>query len=168
MHSRSLLFPCALALALAACQQGAVPAPTTLQLSPSAARATPGEQVRFSVASPPDVTASDVTWSVDPAGCGAVDAGGLFTAGGAPAGGPAMCTVVATLRADPSRVGLAVVMVDVQPPVNGVAASGQRQSADGVEVESVIQEPMSSVTSRDASGAIESRSGFYPASNPSP
>lgn len=168
MYPRFLVSACACALALSACQQGTPPAPTTLHLSPSAARAAPGEQVRFTVASPPGVTSSDVAWSVDPAGCGSVDAAGLFTASLSYAEGSGMCTVVATLRSDPSRVGLAVVMVDVAPPVNGVAASGQRQSADGVEVESVVEEPLSSVTSADASGSVESRSGLYPSGNVSP
>ena len=168
MHTRILPFLGAAALALAACQQGAPPAPTTLHLSPSAARAAPGEQVRFAVASPPGITASDVAWSVDPAGCGTVDASGLFTASSSSTTGPGMCTVVATLRADPARVGLAVVMVEVSPPVDRVAASGQVQAAGGLVVESVVQEPISTVTSRDASGSVESRGGFYPSGNVSP
>ena len=168
MHSRFVPLACACALALSACQQGAVPSPSALHLSPPATRAAPGEQVRFTVASPPGVTASDVAWSVDPAGCGSVDAGGLYTAPVSIAAGTGMCTVVATLRSDPSRVGLGVVMVEVTPPVDRVVASGQVQAADGVVVESVAQEPISTVTSRDASGSVESRGGFYPSGNVSP
>ncbi len=168
MHSRFLPLACTCALALSACQQGAVPTPSALHLSPPAARAAPGEQVRFTVTHPPGITASDASWSVDPAGCGIVDASGLFTAASSLTAGTGMCTVVATLRADPSRVGLAVVMVEVSPPVDRVAASGQVQAAGGLVVESVVQEPISTVTSRDASGSVESRGGFYPSGNVSP
>ncbi len=79
-----------------------------------------------------------------------------------------MATVVATLVADAGRMGLAIVTFPVETPVNSVAASGRTQSADGVEVESVLQEPVTSITAQDASGTTESRSGFYPSGSTSP
>jgi len=153
------------AVVLGACQPSA-PAPEgAVQVSPAAVGVAPGGQVQFSVRSP---WGSDVTWSVGPPSCGAITQSGLFTASLNPSEISSICTVVATLRSDPLKVGLAVVIVDVAPPTNSVAASGQRQTADGVQVESVVLEPVSTVTSRDSSGEIESRSGFYPSGNVSP
>jgi hypothetical protein len=166
--SRSSLrvFALLLPLALAACQQQAAPAPEgALILSPAAVAVTPGQQVRFRVTNPPGAA---VTWAVQPASMGSIDSNGLFTASLRPTEPGAMATVVATLFSDPARMGLAIVTFPFETPVSMVAASGGVQTVDGVEVESVVQEPVSSVTASDASGATESRSGFYPSGSTSP
>lgn len=156
----------AVALSLTACQQQATPAPDgALILSPAAVAVTPGQQVQFRVTNP---LGAAVTWSVQPASMGSIDANGLFTASLRPTEPGAMATVVATLVSDTTRVGLAIVTFPFDVPVNSVAASGRTQSADGVEVESVVQEPVTSVTARSTDGATESRSGFYPSGSTSP
>ena len=99
---------------------------------------------------------------MSPSTCGTVTAEGLFTASLTPTESSGICTVVATLESDTSKVGLAVVIVQIEPPVIAVLASGRQQSADGVSVESVVSEPVSAVVAADASGTIENRSGFYP------
>lgn len=150
-------------LALSACQQGAPDPAGAIHVSPAASRVAPGGQVQFTATSP---WGGDVAWSVSPADAGSIDASGLFTASRNPSDPSGICTVVATLRSDPSRVGMAVVMVELPPPVDMVAASGGRQSAGDVSNETVVQEPFSSTTSRDATGTVESRSGFYPGGTP--
>ena len=163
-HALASLVVAAL-LALAGCQQQA-PAPEgAVQVYPAAVRVAPGEQVQFTVQSP---WGTDVTWSVSPPAEGTITQGGLFTASLNPGQTAGTCTVVATLKSDTTRVGLAVVVVQVDPPVNAVVAGGQQQSADGLQVESVVAEPVSSVVSHDASGTVENRSGFYPSGNVSP
>ena len=151
-------------LAFAGCQQPAATPEGNLTVSPGAAIVAPGQRLQFTATSP---WGSDVTWSVQPATEGTIDANGFFTASARPVEGSATCTVVATLRSDPTRVGLALVTIHLPTPVNMVAASGRVQTADGVEVESVLLEPVSSTTSRDATGETESRSGFYPSASSS-
>lgn len=152
-------------LALAGCQPSA-PAPEgQVKVFPAVAQVDPGGQVQFTVTSP---WGTDVTWSVNPPVAGTITPGGLFTASTNAGQGSGICTVSATLRSDPSKVGLSVVMVQVEPPVNAVVAAGRQQSAEGLQVESVALEPITSVTSKDAAGTVENRSGFYPSGNVSP
>jgi hypothetical protein len=156
----------AAALALAGCQpQGPQPTEGAMHVSPAAVTVSPGQQVQFTVRSP---WGTDVTWSVQPSTDGTIDRNGLFTATTRQLQSPTVCTVVATLRSDPTKVGLAVVSFSVEPPVDMVAASGGRQVAEGIEVESVVLEPVRAVTSTDSTGTTESRSGFYPSGNTSP
>ena len=150
-------------LALAGCQSSSAPE-GVVHVSPAAVGVAPGGQVQFSVRSP---WGTDATWSLSPPSCGTISPSALFTASMNPSEASGICTVVATLRSDPTKIGLAVVTVEIAPQVNMVAASGQRQSADGVEVESVVLEPVTSVTSVDSTGTVESRSGFYPSGSTS-
>ena len=148
------------AIALSGCQQQATPTfEGALQVAPAAATVAPGSQQQFTAQSP---WGSDVTWAVSLPTCGTITASGLFTASLTPTEPSGICTVVATLKSDPSKVGLAVVIVQIEPPVTAVSASGQQQAADGLSVESVVAEPVSAVTAVDASGTVENRSGFYP------
>jgi hypothetical protein len=155
-------------LVLAAACQNSAPAPDgAIQISPPAVHASPGQQVQFSVTSPPGLTAADFVWSLDPATEGTIDANGLFTASAHARPTAGTCTVIATLRSDPSRVGMAVVMIDQPPPpaslpTTMVAASGGQQSAGAVQLESIALEPVSATTSTNAAGTIEVRSGFFP------
>ncbi len=159
------LAPLLLPLALAACQQQAAPPLEGLVVTPAAVMVVPGQQVQFTLASP---AGAEVTWSVQPATEGTITQSGLFTAAARPVEVAEMCTVMATLKSDPTKIGLAVVTFQILPPVNMVAASGRRQSADGIEVESVVQEPVTSVTAISADGTTEVRSGFYPSGSTSP
>jgi len=159
------LLPLLVPLALAACQQQATPTLDGLVITPAVVMVVPGQQVQVTLTSP---AGADVTWSVQPATEGTITQAGLFTAALRPVEVAQMCTVMATLKSDPTKIGLSVVTFQVLPPVNMVAASGGRQSADGVEVESVVLEPVRSVTATSADGTTESRSGFYPSGNTSP
>ncbi len=150
-------------LVLSGCPANA-PVDGVVQVLPAAVTVSPGEQVRFSVTSP---WGSDVVWTIQPVTAGTIDQAGLFTASPRVLDQSETCTVVAALRSDPTRIGLAVVLIRIDP-ADKVSASGGKQVADGVEVESIVLEPFNTVTSSDAAGTVQSRSGFYPSGNTSP
>jgi hypothetical protein len=116
----SLLIALTLLAALAAC--GAEPATHKPEAPPA------GQTVDVQVA-PPSATVgatgtvafaatvtgtqnTNVTWSLQPAGCGSLTGTGVFTAPGA----AATCTVRATSDSDPTRSAAAVVTVTAPPP----------------------------------------------------
>lgn len=126
-----------------------------------------GQQFEFSATSP---WGNDVTWSVDPPSSGTIDDAGHFTAAQVvPSSG--VCTVIATLRSDPSRVGLAVVTIIARPPSGAatpdiVSATGGFQTGGGMQVQSIVQESFSATNSNNGTGTIEVRSGFFPSGSP--
>lgn len=159
------------ALALTSCEKASSPSapvgPVALQLTPTSATVQVGRTQQFSVTG---FAVSDVTWSVDPATAGTIDASGRFTATAVPTSGT--CAVVATLKSDPTRVGLATVIVTPAPVTNGyptdvVTANGGLQTTGSVEVQSVVQENVAPMTATTQSGSMTVRYGFYPSSDTS-
>jgi Bacterial Ig-like domain (group 2) len=167
-HPRRRAVLLATLLLAVACEGGAPPPDQAIEVSPAASRVAPGEQLQFSVTRPAGAIAADFTWTVDPPGAGVIDANGLFTASSRTITSAITCTIVATRKSDPTRVGMAVVVIDPLPlpptlPTSMVSAAGGQQVGPGVVLESIALEPVVATDSRNSAGTVEVRSGFYPA-----
>ncbi len=167
IHCRSwvLLAACFL---VAGCTSSEPGTSAAVQVTPTNASVVVGQQVQFTATCP---LGTDFTWSVDPPSAGTIDAGGRFTAKAVPSSG--VCSVVATLKSDPSRIGLAVVTISPAPTPtsqavspNLVSATGGRQTGGAMEVEVLAQESVPAITSSSSTGTMENRSGFFPAASP--
>ncbi len=87
-----------------------VAAPVAVAVSPKTPSVVAGGTVQFS-ATVSNATNTAVTWSVPSAGCGSISAAGLYRAPAV----AAVCTVVATSQADPTRSDSATVTVTAPP-----------------------------------------------------
>jgi hypothetical protein len=128
----------------------------------------PGQTVQFMVTNAVGtIPPSEVTWSVEPPGVGTIDAKGLFITALVPVPGYAVGSVLATLKSDSTRVGMAVLVIE-QPPgapnllLTMVSASGGMASGGEYSNEAVVSEPVAATTSKGDGGVIEMRSGFHP------
>jgi hypothetical protein len=104
------------------------PTPIAVGVSPATASVVAGGQVTFAAAVS-GTTNTAVTWSVVEAGCGAITASGVYTAGAA----AGTCHVAAASVADPSLVSQATVTVTVTvtpPPVISVSVAPASAAVD--------------------------------------
>jgi hypothetical protein len=154
--ARGTLAAALVAIAAAGCQSRAVENPW-LEVRPGAATIGQGETLLLSARSD---RGSEVEWSVEPAGCGAVTPAGAFTARTAGA-----CTVSAMWHGDRRYTARSFVTVVAAAPLEGsllaVEASGAAQADDGGTVanQGIAGEATPALESADGTGTTV-RHGF--------
>ena len=134
-----------------------------LVITPGTASVAPGQTLQFSANSP---LGNGVTWSVQPATGGSINASGLFTA----ATTPVQCQVLAMWNSDVRYTASATVTILPPPPIAVISptlvqASGVQQTVPGTGIAhaAVVGE---SVPATNAVGSVDSsvkvRHGFEP------
>ena len=134
-----------------------------LVITPGTASVAPGQTLQFSANSP---LGNGVTWSVQPATGGSINASGLFTA----ATTPVQCQVLAMWNSDVRYTASATVTILPPPPIAVISptlvqASGVQQTVPGTGIAhaAVVGE---SVPATNAVGSVDPtvkvRHGFEP------
>ncbi len=134
-----------------------------LVITPGVASVAPGQTLQFSANSP---LGNGVTWSVQPATGGSINASGLFTA----ATTPVQCQVLAMWNSDVRYTASATVTILPPPPIAVISptlvqASGVQQTVPGTGIAhaAVVGE---SVPATNAVGSVDPtvkvRHGFEP------
>ena len=169
-NSARLLAAAGLLLAALACGGGSrstgdqvATANLVLAITPAVASVAPGQTLQFSANSP---LGNGVTWSVQPATGGSINAAGLFTASST----PGQCLVLAMWNNDVRYTAIATVTILPPPPAAVISpalvqASGVQQTVPGTGIAhaAVVGE---SVPATNAVGSIDPsvkvRHGFEP------
>ena len=152
-----------------ACQNGQVAQDLDIHVTPAAVTVQPGQTIQFSVANGTNtLQPTDVTWSVEPPGVGTIDERGLFVAALVPVPGYPTGTVAAVLKSDPTKVGMAILILEKGPtppatlPTTMAGASGGKAAGGASSIEAVVLEPVAAINQKSPDGKIEVRGGFYP------
>ncbi len=147
------------------------PNETKLSVTPAKVTVAAGSTTDFKgVFTPTAPTGGSLTWSVAPATAGTVSSAGVFTA----SSNPGKYSVIATWT--PAVVTAKVVIIDGSAKVEILAvpqlasvnspdmvqASGGSQTNGAIQNVAIVGQPFPSVTSEDAAGNIQVRTGFTP------